>query len=127
MTAPSEYVSTVPEFNYRAFVIKWVDGDTVDLTIDLGFHVFTKVRCRLLGVDTPERGKPGYAEACQFVRNMAPPDSPAFIWSEKPADKYGRFLVWLYPVDHAGNAGFSVNVQLLDAKLAKRYDGGTRT
>ena len=41
-------------YEYGAKVSKVVDGDTVDLDIDLGFGIWIKERCRLLGIDTPE-------------------------------------------------------------------------
>ena len=41
-------------YQYHAVVNRVVDGDTVDLRIDLGFKVWVEKRCRLLGVDTPE-------------------------------------------------------------------------
>lgn len=46
-------------YSYNANVIRVIDGDTVDLDIDLGFKTYLhSVRCRLIGIDTPEsRGK----------------------------------------------------------------------
>ena len=41
-------------YEYNAVVEKIVDGDTVDMRIDLGFSVWVMERCRLLGIDTPE-------------------------------------------------------------------------
>ena len=43
-------------YEYRAKLIKCVDGDTADFLVDLGFKVFKEIRTRFLGVDTPERG-----------------------------------------------------------------------
>lgn len=51
----STYVQEPCEFIYRVSSLeKVVDGDTIDVTIDLGFDVCTKQRVRLLGIDTPE-------------------------------------------------------------------------
>ena len=41
-------------YEYNAIVERVVDGDTVDLRIDLGFSVWISERCRLIGIDTPE-------------------------------------------------------------------------
>ena len=41
-------------YTYRAKLVKVVDGDTVDLDVDLGFHTTLRIRGRLIGVDTPE-------------------------------------------------------------------------
>ena len=47
-------------YEYRAKLIKCVDGDTADFLVDLGFKVFKEIRTRFLGVDTPERGQPDF-------------------------------------------------------------------
>lgn len=54
-----DYAGSIPArailmWEYRAEVDRVVDGDTVDFTVDLGFNVQTKIRTRLLGVDTHE-------------------------------------------------------------------------
>jgi micrococcal nuclease len=42
-------------YEYRAYVVKVIDGDTVDVDIDLGFGVMLKdERVRIMGIDTPE-------------------------------------------------------------------------
>ncbi|GAG20500.1 unnamed protein product, partial [marine sediment metagenome] len=41
-------------YTYRAKLDRVVDGDTVDLFVDLGFNICIKDRFRLLGIDTPE-------------------------------------------------------------------------
>lgn len=46
-------------YDYRATVIRVVDGDTADLRVDLVFDVSINSRYRLSGIDAPERGKPG--------------------------------------------------------------------
>ena len=47
--------SSVEPFVYNAILDRVVDGDTIDVTLDLGFNVFLKKqRCRLAGIDTPE-------------------------------------------------------------------------
>lgn len=82
-------------YEYRATVDRWVDGDTVDMNVDLGFRITTHQRFRLLGVDTPERGETGYTEAREVVESLHPPGSIVVITTEKPlaGDKYGRYLV----------------------------------
>jgi len=88
-------------YHYSVKFVRAVDGDTVDLDVDLGFHIIVRDRFRLYGINTPERGKPGYKEATSFVTNwfsgQTIPNS-AYIQSEKPLqDKYGRYLVKIYP------------------------------
>lgn len=50
---------------YKAEVDRVVDGDTIDVTIDMGFKCFCKQRLRLLDYDTPERGEPGYIQSAK--------------------------------------------------------------
>tara|TARA_R110002020_G_scaffold93177_4_gene224929 strand:+ start:88 stop:393 length:306 start_codon:yes stop_codon:yes gene_type:complete len=83
-------------YTYRAKLNRCVDGDTADLEIDLGFYLTTKVRCRLLGVDTPERGKPDYKKATAMLHNLIVSqmdDEGYFIVRIGKTGKYGRWLV----------------------------------
>lgn len=113
-------------YEYDAEVLRWVDGDTVDLRVRLGFGVDWESRFRLYGVDTPERGKPGYSEAAAFCMGAAPRGSNVRIKSYRPEimrqDKYGRWLAEVTPV----MAVESVNNALLTAGLAVPYFGGTK-
>ena len=104
-----------PSYTYSASVIRWVDGDTVDLRVDVGFYIFHESRFRLLGINTPERGEEGWAEATLYAGSLAPQGSPVVIRTTK-ADKYGRFLADVYA------NGVSVNTALLEAKLAQPYN-----
>ena len=112
------------ELNYvfKAKVIKWVDGDTVDLDVDLGFRFHAEMRFRLLGLDTPERGQLNYREATEFAKSLAPVDKIVLIQTVKDekADKYGRYLVTVE------SDGIVVNAKLLESGLAKYYDGGKK-
>lgn len=103
-------------FEYKATIENVVDGDTVDAFVDLGFKVCIKQRLRLAGIDTPERGKPGYLEAKSFLTEKAL-DKVVTIRTEK-VSKWGYFLADVF-ID-----GTHLNKALLDAGLAKPYDGG---
>ena len=83
-------------YTYRAKLNRCVDGDTADLEIDLGFYLTAKVRCRLLGIDTPERGKPDYKKATAMLHNLIVSqmdDEGYFIVHIGKTGKYGRWLV----------------------------------
>ncbi len=112
-------MSGAPWVFKRCRVINVVDGDTVDLEIDLGFFCATKVRARLYGVDTPERGQPGWAEATLRLRELAPIGSNIIVHSYKPKDKYGRFLAVLFAPE---GGSCSINQQLINEGLAKVYE-----
>lgn len=52
-----------PLYRYRARLDRVIDGDTVVLDVDLGFRTWRTIYVRVAGVDTPERGRKGYALA----------------------------------------------------------------
>lgn len=108
-------------YAYSARVIRWIDGDTVDLRVDLGFRTFAETRFRLYGIDTPERGQKNHDEATALCNSLAPAGADITIHSYKDADKYGR---WLAEIITA--AGTSVNAALTGAALAVPYFGGTK-
>jgi len=93
MSAPAD---TVTMYEYRATVIRVVDGDTIDLAVDLGFRVTFTDRVRLVGVDAPEIRAPTFdagRAARTWLDNLIL-GRPVTIESHKPAtDKYGRWLV----------------------------------
>lgn len=105
-------------FEYKCKVYYVVDGDTVDVDVDLGFKVYTKQRIRLSGIDTPERGQPGYAEAKLFLTETVL-DKPITLKTTK-ASKWGYFLGEIL-LD-----GVDVNQLMIDQGFAKPYFGGTK-
>lgn len=104
-------------YEYRATVENVVDGDTIDVSIDLGFKTHTRQRMRLARVDTPERGQAGYAAARDFVRD-ATAGKVCTIRTEK-VSKWGYYLANVTLPD-----GKDLSDTLLAAQLAKPYDGG---
>lgn len=84
-----------PSYLYQAEVAQIVDGDTLQLFIDLGFHSFSKQRVRLAGVDTPEiRTKEGRA-ARNFVADQLFGARTLVVKTVK-SDLHGRFVVHLF-------------------------------
>ncbi len=82
-------------YTYKAIVEKVVDGDTLKLTVDLGFTVYWKSSCRFYGVNTPElkgKDKDKALLAKEYVNTCVPIGTPVMIQS-KVLDKYGRPLV----------------------------------
>lgn len=101
-------------------IIRWVDGDTVDIRVDMGFRSWFEGRFRLYGIDCPERGQPNHNEATGAANTMAPPGSVVDIRTYPNSDKYGRWLVEIMA------SGLFVNQELLNAGLAVPYFGGTK-
>ena len=82
-------------YTYKAKVIRCVDGDTADLEIDLGFKIFTLIRVRLAGVDTPERGHEDFKKATLMLENlllMQTDDEGKIVIQTNKTGKYGRWL-----------------------------------
>lgn len=103
-------------YHYTAYIVRWVDGDTVTLDVDMGFRIHVTDTFRLVGLNTPERGEPNYAEARLRCLELLPIGTRIEIETGKQ-DKYGRWLV-LIPL---------IQATLIAEGLAKPYDGGTRT
>jgi len=85
-------------YRYEATIRRWVDGDTVDVDIDLGFGlVYSNQRLRLYGINAPEQRTRDLVEkekglaATAYVNEQAPVGSKVVIKTYKD-DKYGRIL-----------------------------------
>ena len=97
---------------YRATVERVVDGDTVDFDIDLGFHVRTRQRCRLLGYDAPEKFGPEKVrgeEAKRHLQVLLSEPGELFVRTAK-TEKYGRWLAQVELID--GSRSLNVNEQM---------------
>ena len=111
-----------------------VDGDTIDVTFDLGFDLYKKERIRVAGVDTPEkRTKDDEEKALGYdATHWLEEKLNAAIQGEEDlvirteldggVGKYGRLLGWLY----IGEAEVSLNEQMIEEGYAWAYDGGTK-
>lgn len=82
-------------FHYRARLLRVVDGDTIDVMLDLGFQTHCSQRLRLLRVDTPERGQPGHHEATAITGHLLDTAAEIVVRTVKK-DSFGRWLaeVW---------------------------------
>ena len=86
---------------YKASLIRVVDGDTVDLIIDLGFDTSRKERFRLYGIDAPELRTEAGKAAKTWLREALQPLDAIYVQTiqlstKAKRDKYGRFLAVLY-------------------------------
>ena len=91
-------------YEYFAKVVKVVDGDTVDLLIDLGFNISIKVRGRLAYVDTPERGHKDWHYATHTCESLLQEntDSDGYVSVKTTkTGKYGRWIVDIQGVNKA--------------------------
>ena len=122
-------------YNFRVTeIVKVVDGDTIDVTIDLGFDLYKKERVRIAGVDTPEKRTRDLEEKAlgldatywmkKHLEYTIAGDEELTIRTELKGGtgKYGRLLGWLY----VGDATVSLNEQMITEGYAWAYDGGTK-
>ena len=122
-------------YNFRVTKInRVVDGDTIDVTLDLGFSLTKKERVRIAGVDTPEKRTRNLEEkelgidATNWlkdkIKDTLTGDDELTIRTELVGGvgKYGRLLGWLY----VGDDDYSLNEQMITEGYAWAYDGGTK-
>ena len=122
-------------YNFRVTKIKKVvDGDTIDVVIDLGFDLTKTERVRIAGVDTPEKRTRDLEEkalgldATNWLKGKLEEtikgDEELLIRTELKGGvgKYGRLLGWLY----VGDSDLSLNEQMITEGYAWEYDGGTK-
>jgi len=119
-------------YTYRATVLHVVDGDTVDLSVSLGFDMSFKARFRLVGINTPESYGPTACDegraAKQYLTDTLKVGTVVIVKTTKDKkEKYGRFLAEVFLVGADGNPlDRSVNQMMIDAGHAKAYFGGAR-
>jgi len=107
-------------YEYYTKIDKVVDGDTVDVFIDLGFSVWHKERIRLAGIDTAEKNTPLGKALKQFLINNI--EGKMIRLQVSKPDKYGRYLGVAFLKDST----ISINDQLIKANLAKAYGGDSK-
>ena len=122
-------------YNFRvAEINRVVDGDTIDVTIDLGFDLYKKERVRVAGIDTPEKRTRDLEEKAlgidatnylkEKLEDTIAGDEELTIRTELKGGmgKYGRLLGWLY----IGEDSVSINETMINEGYAWAYDGGTK-
>jgi micrococcal nuclease len=115
---------------YVKKVTKVVDGDTIDVEIDLGFDISFSSRVRLAGIDTPESRttdkmeKALGLEAKAYLKNQIESAKTVVIKTEKmdSSEKYGRILGWLF----LDGSNISMNEKMIEDGHAWGYLGDTK-
>ena len=115
-------------YRYKVSIVKVVDGDTVDVDIDLGFGMsYKKQRVRMLGIDTPEsrtrdlvEKKFGKASKKHLKGILEAAESIELVSHDK--GKFGRILGELF----IGDSSYSINQQMIDEHHAVAYTGGNK-
>jgi micrococcal nuclease len=107
-----------------------VDGDTIDVLIDLGFDILFASRVRLAGIDTPESRTKDLAEkalgleAKEYLKKALKDAKSVVIKTEKmdSSEKYGRILGWVY----VNGDTVSLNDMMINDGYAWGYMGDTK-
>jgi micrococcal nuclease len=107
-----------------------VDGDTIDVLIDLGFDILFQSRVRLAGIDTPESRTSDKAEKVlgleskEYLKKYLKDAKSVIIKTEKmdSSEKYGRILGWVYVNDDTE----SLNDKMINDGYAWGYMGDTK-
>lgn len=108
-------------YYYKAKVNRVVDGDTLNLTIDLGFKLYHTMNCRLARINTPELHaqeesvRESANKAKQFLSSLTQEGDEVVIRSVK-LDKYGRPLIEVYSKDK------NVNDIMIESGFAAKYN-----
>ena len=118
-------------FWYGATVLKVIDGDTIDLVIDLGFNIHHKIRVRLYGVNTPESRTKDAAEkelglkAKSFTTDWLDRHKWVYVNTiPDKNDKYGRILARIYSSEEINDAKTAcLNTDIIQAGYAREYFG----
>ena len=122
-----ESKSSVYENNkYIAEVVRWVDGDTVEIRMDLGFKVYIRSRVRLARINAPEvkrysgvtqEEKERGIELTEALRQKIPVGTEVFVSATKRG-KYGRYIVEIWDTDDEGVV-YNLNDWLLNEGLVE--------
>jgi micrococcal nuclease len=119
-------------YNYKATLMRVVDGDTIDAEIDLGFKIFIKERIRLMGIDTPESRTRNLAEkswgkaaSARLSQLLAEANGEfTLVTKKQKKGKFGRILGTLSISTQDGIV--DANQVLIDEQLAIPYTGGNK-
>ena len=115
---------------YVKQVTNVVDGDTIDVVIDLGFDISFTSRVRLAGIDTPESRTKDLAEKAlgleskKYLADRVKAAKNVVIRTEKinSSEKFGRILGWLY----LDGESKSINHEMIEKGYAWGYLGDTK-
>jgi micrococcal nuclease len=104
-------------YEYRAKIIRVVDGDTVDAEIDLGFHIKTTMKLRLAGINSPELNTQEGKKSKSVLLSLIEGENVTIQTIKDKQEKYGRYLAVI--IKDSKN----VNEWLVEQNLAVRYNG----
>ena len=124
-------------YEYKARVVRVIDGDTVDVDIDLGFGIWmNNERVRIMGIDTPESrtrdkiekvfGLAAKEKLINLLGTYCRLKTQVAKNGEDMKGKFGRILGDFQVYDHQKDAYRAVSKILVEEGYAVEYDGGNK-
>lgn len=102
-------------YEYKAKVIRVVDGDTVDALVDLGFHISVEMKLRLYGINAPElKEAAGKVSRDRLIEKVEGKEVTILTMKDKQ-EKYGRYLATIISENE------NINEWLLSENLAIKF------
>ena len=118
-------------FDYMVKVQRVVDGDTVDVSVDLGFDIWHNARVRMMGIDTPESRTRNLEEKAlglaskARLKELLKGKKIRLECSKEGKGKFGRILADIVTIDKEGNE-ININNRLIEECHARPYYGGKK-
>lgn len=118
-------------FDYMVKVQRVVDGDTVDVSVDLGFDIWHNARVRMMGIDTPESRTRNLEEKAlglaskARLKELLKGKKVRLECSKEGKGKFGRILADVVTIDKEGNE-ININNRLIEEGHARPYFGGKK-
>lgn len=115
-------VEAWPLYHYRAKVARIVDGDTVEVDLDLGDRTYRTRRIRILGYDAPElfsgTNREAGARARDALALLMPQGTSIYLATRLDSESFNRLLAWAYVNDGSGQLQ-----SVADAMIAEGFGG----
>ena len=118
-------------FDYMVKVTRVVDGDTIDVSVDLGFDIWHNARVRMMGIDTPESRTRNLEEKAlglaskARLKELLKGQKVRLECSKEGKGKFGRILADVVTIDKEGNE-ININNRLIEEGHARPYFGGSK-
>ena len=119
-------------YQYAVKVERVVDGDTVDVRIDLGFDIFHSARVRMMGIDTPESRTRNLEEKAlglaskARLKELLRGKKVTIETSKEGKGKFGRVLATVWTFDKDSDETVDINARLIEEGHARPYHGGKK-
>ena len=120
-------------YEYKCTVDRVVDGDTIDVEVDLGFDIIHRARVRMMGIDTPESRTRNKAEKVlglaskARLKELLANRRVKLETSKEGKGKFGRILATVWTSDKKGVEEYvNINEKLIEEGHARPYFGGSK-